>query len=50
MSTQRYTPEIAHTTILRWVRRNAPEFDKRWSRFSAQAGTSWRFDGTYVRF
>jgi transposase-like protein len=31
---------VAHTTILRWVRRYTPEFDKRWSRFSAQAGTS----------
>jgi len=40
---------IAHTTILRWVRRYAPEFDKRWSRFSVQAGTSWRVDETYVR-
>jgi transposase-like protein len=26
---------IAHTTILRWVQRYAPEFDKHWSRFSA---------------
>ncbi|MFC3461522.1 IS6 family transposase [Massilia haematophila] len=40
---------IAHTTILRWVRRYVPEFDKHWSRFSAQAGTSWRVDETYVR-
>jgi hypothetical protein len=24
---------IAHTTILRWVRRYVPEFDKHWSRF-----------------
>lgn len=40
---------IAHTTILRSVRRYTPEFDKRWSRFSAQAGTSWRVDETYVR-
>jgi transposase-like protein len=40
---------VAHTTILRWVQRYAPEFDKRWSRFSAQAGTSWRVDETYVR-
>jgi transposase-like protein len=40
---------IAHTTILRWVRRYTPEFDKRWSRFSAQAGMSWRVDETYVR-
>jgi transposase-like protein len=40
---------ISHTTILRWVQRYVPEFDKRWSRFSAQAGTSWRVDETYVR-
>lgn len=31
---------VAHTTILRWVRRYTPEFDKHWSRFSAQVGTS----------
>jgi putative transposase len=29
--------------------RYTPEFDKRWSRFSAQTGTSWRVDETYVR-
>jgi hypothetical protein len=40
---------VAHTTILRWVQRYAPKFDKRWSRFSAQAGVSWRADETYVR-
>jgi putative transposase len=40
---------IAHTTILRWVQRYAPEFDKRWRRISSQAGTSWRVDETYVR-
>jgi len=40
---------VAHSTILRWVRRYTPEFDKRWNRFSAQAGTSWRVDETYVR-
>jgi len=27
----------------------APEFDKRWSRFAASAGTSWRVDESYVR-
>ena len=31
---------ISHTTILRWVQRYAPEFDKRWGRFAAPAGTS----------
>jgi len=25
--------QLAHTTILRWVRRYAPEFIKRWNRF-----------------
>ncbi|RYG55412.1 MAG: IS6 family transposase [Alphaproteobacteria bacterium] len=40
---------VAHTTILRWVQRYAPEFDKRWSRFAASAGTSWRVDETYVK-
>lgn len=40
---------ISHTTILRWVQRYAPEFDKRWNRFSAPAGTSWRVDEAYVR-
>ena len=40
---------IAHTTILRWVQRYVPEFDKRWGRFSTSTGTSWRVDETYVR-
>jgi transposase-like protein len=40
---------VAHTTILRWVQRYVPEFDKRWGRFAASAGTSWRVDETYVR-
>lgn len=40
---------ISHTTILRWVQRYTPEFDKRWSRFATPAGTSWRVDETYVR-
>jgi transposase-like protein len=48
MTAERGLP-VAHTTILRWVQRYAPEFDKRWSRFSAQAGASWRVDETYVR-
>jgi len=39
---------ISHTTILRLVQRYAPEFDKRWSRFAAPAGNSWRVDETYV--
>ena len=40
---------LAHTTILRWVQRYAPEFVKRWNRFSRPAGQSWRVDETYVK-
>jgi transposase-like protein len=39
---------LAHTTILRWVQRYAPEFVKRWNRFAVPAGPSWRVDETYV--
>ncbi|MEM5452002.1 IS6 family transposase [Paraburkholderia guartelaensis] len=40
---------LAHTTILRWVRRYTPEFVKRWSRFATPAGRSWRVDETYLK-
>jgi len=33
---------LAHTTILRWVKRYTPEFVKRWDRFGTPAGASWR--------
>ena len=40
---------LAHTTILRWVRRYTPEFVKRWNRFATPAGGSWRVDETYLK-
>jgi len=40
---------LAHTTILRWVQRYVPEFEKRWSCYARPVGTSWRVDETYVR-
>ena len=40
---------LAHTTILRWVQRYAPEFIKRWDRFGRLAGRSWRVDETYIK-
>jgi transposase-like protein len=40
---------LAHTTIMRWIQRYAPEFEKRWNRFARQAGRSWRVDETYVK-
>jgi hypothetical protein len=35
---------VAHSTILRWVTRYVPEFEKRWNRFSKAVGTSWRVE------
>ena len=40
---------LAHTTILRWVRRYTPEFVKRWNRFGRTDGRSWRVDETYIK-
>jgi transposase-like protein len=40
---------LAHTTIMRWVKRFTPEFVKRWDRFAKAAGCSWRVDETYVK-
>jgi transposase-like protein len=40
---------LAHTTILRWVQRYVPEFEKRWSRYARPVGGSWRCDETYIR-
>jgi transposase-like protein len=40
---------LTHTTILRWVQRYLPEFEKRWSRFARPVGGSWRMDETYIK-
>jgi transposase-like protein len=40
--------ELAHTTILRWVQRYVPEFEKLWSRYARSVGGSWRCDETYI--
>ena len=40
---------LVHTTILRWVQRYVPEFEKRCSRYSPPVGGSWRCDQTYIR-
>ena len=31
---------LAHTTILRWVQRYVPEFEKRWGRYARSIGGS----------
>ncbi|MFM0205456.1 IS6 family transposase, partial [Paraburkholderia fungorum] len=40
---------LAHTTIMRWVKRFTPEFLKRWDRCAKSAGRSWRVDETDVK-
>jgi len=40
---------LTHTTILRWVQRDVPEFEKRWSRYARPVGDSWRVDETYLK-
>jgi transposase-like protein len=40
---------LTHTTILRWVQRYLPEFEKRWSRYVRPVGGSWRMDETYIK-
>jgi transposase-like protein len=39
---------MSHTTILRWVIRYVPEFEKRWNRWSRGVNSSWRVDETYI--
>src|SRR5207302_10563980 len=41
--------ELAHPTILRWVQRYVPEFEKRWSRYARPVNGSWRCDETYIK-
>ena len=39
---------VSHTTILRWVIRYVPEFEKRWGRWARSVHSSWRVDETYI--
>ena len=32
---------LAHTTILRWVQRYVPDFEKRWLAYALPVGDSW---------
>ena len=40
---------VNHTTILQWVQRYLPEFEKRWRRYARSVGGSWRMDETYIK-
>jgi transposase-like protein len=35
---------LAHTTILRWVQRYVPDFEKRSNQYARAVGYSWRLD------
>jgi len=39
---------VSHTTVMRWVQRYVPEYEKRWARFAQPVNTSWRMDETAV--
>jgi transposase-like protein len=40
---------VAHTTIMRWLQRFVPVFEKRWNRYALMTGRSWRVEETYVK-
>jgi hypothetical protein len=40
---------FAHTTILRWVQRYVPDFEKRWNQYARAVGDSWRVDETDIK-
>jgi transposase-like protein len=39
---------LAHTTILRWVQRYVPTFEKRWHRYALPVGDSWKMPTCYL--
>ncbi len=39
---------VSHSTILRWVQRYVPEYERRWARFAQPINSSWRMDETAV--
>jgi transposase-like protein len=39
---------VSHSTVLRWVQRYVPEFEKRWDRYARRVHSSWRMDETAV--
>jgi transposase-like protein len=39
---------VSHTTVMRWVLRYVPEYERRWARFARPISPSWRMDETAV--
>ena len=40
---------LVHTTVLRWVQRYVPLFEKKWKKYARPVGSSWRVDETYIK-
>jgi len=40
---------VVHTTVLRWVQRFVPVFEKKWKKYARTVGISWRVDETYIK-
>jgi transposase-like protein len=40
---------VVHTTVLRWVQRFVPIFEKQWKKYARPVGSSWRVDETYIK-
>jgi transposase-like protein len=39
---------VSHTTLMRWVLRYVPEYERRWARYARSPDPSWRMDETAV--
>jgi len=40
---------VVHTTVLRWVQRFVPVFERKWKKYARPVGSSWRVDETYIK-
>ena len=40
---------VVHPTVLRWVQRFVPVFEKMWKIYARPVGSSWRVDETYIK-
>jgi len=40
---------VVLTTVLRWVQRLVPAFEKKWKKYARPVGSSWRVDETYIK-
>jgi transposase-like protein len=40
---------VAASTVMRWVLRYAPEFEKRWQGYEKPVALSWRVEETYLK-